>query len=129
MAKYADILFRYRLRFLILFVVLPSELALACVFLFPHRVAMSSLWVDTPAYISVSAAATGWNQYLTPAQNTVDALNQLRSTASFVKTLGAEDIAHIVSKWTGIPVSKLEEAEMQKLTGGLALPGGMKLPF
>jgi len=90
MAKYADILFRYRLRFLILFVVLPSELALACVFLFPHRVAMSSLWVDTPAYISVSAAATGWNQYLTPAQNTVDALNQLRSTASFVKTLGAD---------------------------------------
>src|SRR3989442_4175824 len=27
----------------------------------------------------------------------------------------AEDIAHVVSKWTGIPVSKLMEAEMQKL--------------
>src|SRR5437879_12455021 len=27
----------------------------------------------------------------------------------------AEDIAYVVSKWTGIPVSKLLEAEMQKL--------------
>ncbi len=27
----------------------------------------------------------------------------------------AEDVAHVVSKWTGIPVSKLLEAEMQKL--------------
>ena len=26
-----------------------------------------------------------------------------------------EDIAHVVSKWTGIPVSRLEEKEMQKL--------------
>jgi len=32
-----------------------------------------------------------------------------------VKTISPDDIAHIVSKWTGIPVSKLEEAEMQKL--------------
>lgn len=41
---------------------------------------------------------------------------QTRKTdREFVKTLSAEDIAHIVSKWTGIPVSKLEEAEMQKL--------------
>src|SRR5690606_8318128 len=29
--------------------------------------------------------------------------------------ISADDIAEIVSKWTGIPVSKLEEAEMQKL--------------
>ncbi|MGI8905627.1 MAG: ATP-dependent Clp protease ATP-binding subunit [Candidatus Sumerlaeaceae bacterium] len=32
-----------------------------------------------------------------------------------VKTITPDDIAHIISKWTGIPVSKLEEAEMQKL--------------
>jgi len=32
-----------------------------------------------------------------------------------VRTIDSEDIAHIISKWTGIPVSKLEEAEMQKL--------------
>ncbi|MEJ6949613.1 ATP-dependent Clp protease ATP-binding subunit [Natronospora cellulosivora (SeqCode)] len=30
-------------------------------------------------------------------------------------TVSSEDIAHIVSSWTGIPVTKLEEAETQKL--------------
>lgn len=30
-------------------------------------------------------------------------------------TITADEIAEIVSKWTGIPVAKLEEAEMQKL--------------
>jgi len=29
--------------------------------------------------------------------------------------IGVDDIAHIVSKWTGIPVSRLEEEETQKL--------------
>ena len=87
MAKYVEILFRHRLRFLILLVVLPAELALACIALFPHQTAVSSLWVDTPAYIAVSPAASGWDSYLTPAENTVDALNQLRSTNAFVISL------------------------------------------
>ena len=87
MAKYVEILFRHRLRFLILLFFLPVELAGACILLFPHQTAVSSLWVDTPAYISISSAASGSNQYLTPAQNTVDALNQLRSTDSFVNTM------------------------------------------
>jgi len=87
MAKYVEILFRHRLRFLILLLVLPVELAAACIALFPHQTAVSSLWVDTPAYISISPAASGWDQYLTPAQNTVDALNQLRNTDSFVNKL------------------------------------------
>ena len=38
-----------------------------------------------------------------------------KSEREFVKTISSEDVAFIVSKWTGIPVSKLEEAEMQKL--------------
>lgn len=33
----------------------------------------------------------------------------------FVKTITMEDVSYIVSKWTGIPVTKLEEAETQKL--------------
>jgi hypothetical protein len=90
LAKYVDILFRHRLRFFILFIALPLELAAACVVLFPHETAVSSLWVDTPAYFSISPAATGWNQYLTPAQNTLDALEQLRSTAAFAHTLGVD---------------------------------------
>jgi len=41
---------------------------------------------------------------------------QLRKTdRESIKTLTVDDIAHVVSKWTGIPVTKLEEAEMQRL--------------
>lgn len=87
MARYVEILFRHRLRFLLLIFVLPVELAAACIFLFPHQTAASALWVDTPAYIDISPSIQGWNQYLTPAQNTVDALDQLRGTDSFVNTL------------------------------------------
>ena len=90
MAKYVDILFRHRLRFLILLVALPLEVAIACIVLFPHQSAVSTLWVDTPAYFSISPAATGWNQYLTPAQNTQDAMDQLRNTGAFVHTLGLD---------------------------------------
>lgn len=87
MAKYFETVFRHRLRFLILLFVLPAGVEVACVLLFPHQTAVSSLWVDTPAYISISPAASGWNQYQTPSQNTVDALDQLRSTDSFVNSL------------------------------------------
>src|SRR5438270_5611860 len=90
LAKYVDILFRHRLRFLILLVALPMEVAIACIAMFPHESALSTLWVDTPAYFSISPAATGWNQYLTPAQNTQDALDQLRNTGAFVHTLGLD---------------------------------------
>ena len=90
MAKYVEILFRHRLRFLILLIVLPAQLAAACIFVFPHQTAASSLWVDTPAYIIISPAVQGWNEFITPAQNTVDALNQLRSTDSYLLTLGSE---------------------------------------
>ncbi|HEY1421269.1 MAG TPA: hypothetical protein VGG90_11265 [Candidatus Dormibacteraeota bacterium] len=87
MVKYVEILFRHRLRFLILLFILPGALAGACVFLFPHETAASALWVDTPAYIDISPSVQGWNQYLTPAQNTVDALDQLRGTDAFSNTL------------------------------------------
>jgi ATP-dependent Clp protease ATP-binding subunit ClpC len=39
----------------------------------------------------------------------------IKSNRENTITITADDIAEIVSKWTGIPVSKLEEAEMQKL--------------
>ncbi|MCX7717354.1 MAG: ATP-dependent Clp protease ATP-binding subunit [Candidatus Sumerlaeaceae bacterium] len=38
-----------------------------------------------------------------------------RTDRETVKTITVEDVAYIVSKMTGIPVSKLEEAETQKL--------------
>jgi len=43
-------------------------------------------------------------------------LNELQAQRRMLKEeVDAEDIAYVVSKWTGIPVSKLLEAEMQKL--------------
>jgi hypothetical protein len=85
--KYLEILFRHRLRFLILLVLLPVEIAAAVVLIFPHDTAQASLWTDSPAYFGISASVTGWNQYLTPAQNTVDAMSQLTSTNAFYKSL------------------------------------------
>ena len=90
MIKYAEILFRHRLRFLILLLVLPLELSVSAAVLYPHNTAVSSLWVATPTYFNVAASATGWSQYLTPAQNTVDALDQMVKTGAFVRRLARD---------------------------------------
>ena len=43
-------------------------------------------------------------------------LTQLQSNEKFLKEeVGEEDIAEVVAKWTGIPVSKMLEGEIQKL--------------
>lgn len=43
-------------------------------------------------------------------------LDQLQSTQRMLKEeVDAEDIAEVVSKWTGVPISKLLESEMAKL--------------
>src|SRR5262249_60247890 len=43
-------------------------------------------------------------------------LNELQSDQQMLKEeVDEEDVAEIVSKWTGIPVSRLMEGEMQKL--------------
>ena len=43
-------------------------------------------------------------------------LDQLQSTQRMLKEeVDAEDIAEVVSKWTGVPVTRLLEGEMQKL--------------
>ena len=90
MSKYLEILFRHRLRFIALFLVLPAAIGAAVIAVFPHETAEASLWTDTPAYFGVSVSATGWNQYLTPAQNTVDSMTQLTATNAFLRTLWNE---------------------------------------
>jgi ATP-dependent Clp protease ATP-binding subunit ClpB len=43
-------------------------------------------------------------------------LNEMQKHGAYLKEeVGEEDIAAIVSKWTGVPVSKMLEGEMQKL--------------
>ena len=45
-----------------------------------------------------------------------EALAQLQSTQKMLKEeVDAEDVAEVVARWTGIPVSRLLEGEMQKL--------------
>ncbi|MCX8037634.1 MAG: ATP-dependent Clp protease ATP-binding subunit [Candidatus Sumerlaeia bacterium] len=48
-------------------------------------------------------------------QRLLDEWKKRAASDEFKPVIGAEDIAHIVSKWTGIPVSRLEEEETQKL--------------
>src|SRR4051794_32326708 len=44
-------------------------------------------------------------------------LHEVQSTAQYLKeAVDSEDIADIVSKWTGIPVSKMLESERERLT-------------
>ena len=45
-----------------------------------------------------------------------DKLNQLQSNSALIKEeVGAEEIAEIVSRWTGIPVSRMLQSEREKL--------------
>jgi ATP-dependent Clp protease ATP-binding subunit ClpB len=45
-----------------------------------------------------------------------EALDELQSTQRMLKEeVDEEDVAEVVSKWTGVPVSRLMEGEMQKL--------------
>src|SRR3989442_6055010 len=49
-------------------------------------------------------------------QEATEALDVLQSTQRMMKEeVDEEDVAEVVSKWTGIPVSKLIEGEVQKL--------------
>ncbi len=46
-----------------------------------------------------------------------DRLKEIQATAKYLKEeVGAEDIAEVVAKWTGIPVSKMLESERERLT-------------
>ena len=49
-------------------------------------------------------------------ERATEALTELQSTQRMLKEeVDAEDVAEVVSRWTGIPVSKLMEGEVQKL--------------
>jgi hypothetical protein len=88
MFKYLEVLFRHWLRFALLCLGLPLVAGAAALFAFQGKDGSAQLWVDTPSYIGNIQTASGWNQYLTPAQNTVDSLDQLILTDSFYQKLG-----------------------------------------
>ncbi len=88
MFKYVEVLCRYWLRFALLCLGLPLVAAAAALYVFQGKDGTAQLWVDTPSYIGNIQTAAGWNQYLTPAQNTVDSLGQLIQTDTFYQELG-----------------------------------------
>jgi hypothetical protein len=93
MFKYLEVLFRHWIRFVVLILVIPAIAGAAGLYLFQGKTGSAQIWVDNPGYIGNVSTATGWNQYLTPAQNTVDSLGQLVATQSYYDKLGATLIA------------------------------------
>jgi len=88
MFKYLEILFRHWIRFSLLCVGLPVVAGVIALYAFQGKDGSAQLWVDNPGYIGTVQTAAGWNQYLTPAQNTVDSLDQLIQTDTFYQQLG-----------------------------------------
>jgi uncharacterized protein involved in exopolysaccharide biosynthesis len=92
--KYLELLFRYKIRFVLIGLLAPLVLSGLMIVLFPSSQAHASLWVDTPNYFGVSPTVTsGWNQYLTPAQNTADQMGQLIRTGAFARQLDNQLVA------------------------------------
>ena len=87
MAKYVDLLFRFRIRFIVLLVLIPIAVGATTVLVFPTYKATADLWADSPTFYGDRFSPTGWSQYLTPAQNQADTLNQLVATNVFIKSL------------------------------------------
>ena len=94
MARYIENLFRYWLRFAVILILLPTPVSIATLIYFRTYQASTDLWVQNPTYfgsntnIVGSSGVAGWNQYLTPSQNTADALNQYLQTTSFLYAVG-----------------------------------------
>lgn len=82
MLKYIEILFRFKVRFAFLMLLLPAVAGATIILLFPTYSATARMWVDDPGYFG-SVTPTGWSQYLTPAQNEADGLVQLTMTHAF----------------------------------------------
>lgn len=88
MFKYLEVLLRHWFRFALLCLALPVVAGGAALFLFQGKDGSAQLWVDNPSYIGNVSTASGWNQYLTPAQNAADSLDQLVQTDQFYSDLG-----------------------------------------
>ncbi len=96
MARYLEMFFRYWLRFAVILFLLPVPASIATLVYFRTFQATTNLWVQDPTYFGSdvnvigSNSVPGWNQYLTPAQNETDDLNQYLQTTSFLDSVGAE---------------------------------------
>jgi hypothetical protein len=93
MARYVETLFRYWIRFAVLLILLPVPASIATLVYFRTVQATTNLWVQDPTYFGANVTSngvSGWNQYLTPAQNETDLLAQYLQTDSFISAIGDE---------------------------------------
>src|ERR1700682_2445833 len=88
MARYVEMLLRYWVRFVILLIVAPMILGAGSALYLRSYTGAASMWIETPSYLGQTVTPSGWNSYLTPAQNQSDVLNELLSTDAFVNQIG-----------------------------------------
>src|SRR5579864_6520427 len=93
MARYVEVLFRYWVRFAIILIVAPLVLGAATVVIFRTYQATASIWVESPDTFGQDVTPSGWNSYLTPAQNQADTLQQLITTLAFDNQIGDRMLA------------------------------------
>lgn len=111
MNRYIEIFFRFWVRFTILLLIAPVAAGVATIVLFPTYRAYARLWVDNTNYFGTAPA--GWSQYLTPAQNEADSLNQLMATRAFghdLDTQLANDIPNAATRDRAIAAANLQLA-------------------
>ena len=69
-----------------------------------------------PASVPPSSGTAGSSSSRSSSRRRTQRLEELQSERKMLKEeVTEEDVAEVVSKWTGIPVSRLMEGEMQKL--------------
>lgn len=93
MARYIEALFRYWIRFAVILILLPAPVSLATLVYYRTVQATANVWVADPTYLTAGTSSNyvaGWNQYLTPAQNETDQLDQYLQTDSFLKSVDGE---------------------------------------
>lgn len=93
MARYLEMLFRYWIRFAVILFLLPVPASVGTLIAFRTVQATTNLWVEDPTYMGSNVNSTtlsGWNQYLTPAQNQAGQLDQYLQTQSFLNAVGDE---------------------------------------
>src|SRR5258708_23709951 len=93
LARCVEILCRRWVRFAVILVLLPTPVSIATLVYFRTYQATTDVWVENPTYFGSntnvgSSAISGWNQYLTPAQNETDELDQYLQTTSFLYAVG-----------------------------------------
>jgi uncharacterized protein involved in exopolysaccharide biosynthesis len=86
MAKYAEILFRRRIRFVALLLI-PVALGALIAFVLANQRAAATLSIADPSSFGASFTPVGWRANQTPAQNLTDSVSQVIGTPAFSRSL------------------------------------------